>query len=155
MARERSSPGIATRARGSCSAPASRGGSRFAAASSRSGSSWTRTSACSRSGGTRRRPGCNLPRLMRTARRSLLSFAVSLALAGPAVAAERSVPAALEPTVERYLRPLVDLDVFQGVVLIARGDRIVLEKGYGFANVELGVRNAPDMVFRVASLTKP
>src|SRR6185369_9526486 len=47
------------------------------------------------------------------------------------------------------------IDVFQGVVLIGRGDKIVLQKGYGDANVELGVPNRPDRVFRIASLTKP
>ena len=56
---------------------------------------------------------------------------------------------------DAYLAPLLDLELFQGVVLIARGDRVVLEKAYGFANVELGVRNTPAQVFRIASLSKP
>jgi CubicO group peptidase (beta-lactamase class C family) len=62
---------------------------------------------------------------------------------------------ALERSVDRYLSPLIDLDLFQGVVLVAHGDHVVLQKGYGFANVELGVRNEPGMVFRIASLSKP
>lgn len=56
---------------------------------------------------------------------------------------------------DAYLSPYLDLDVFQGVVLIARGDRVLLERGYGDANRELAVRNTPDRVFRIASLTKP
>jgi CubicO group peptidase (beta-lactamase class C family) len=62
---------------------------------------------------------------------------------------------ALESATDRYLAPLIALDLFQGVVLVARGNQVVLTKGYGFANVELGVRNTPDHVFRIASLSKP
>ena len=61
----------------------------------------------------------------------------------------------LEASTDRYLAPLIDLDLFQGVVLIARGERVLLRKGYGDANVELGVRNTPERVFRIASLSKP
>jgi CubicO group peptidase (beta-lactamase class C family) len=83
-------------------------------------------------------------------------MATELMLASPAA----SSPAAgnetkLAAAVDAYLRPYVDLDLFQGVVLIARGDRIVFQKGYGFANVELEVRNSPAQVFRIASLSKP
>ena len=73
------------------------------------------------------------------------------AAAGPVAGSDRK----LEAAVDAYLRPLIDLDLFQGAVLIARGERVVLEKGYGFANVELGVRNTPAQVFRIASLSKP
>src|SRR5262245_2597742 len=78
-------------------------------------------------------------------------------LTGGAGFTTRSSAAAppLEASVDAYLRPYLDLNVFQGVVLVARGDRILLEKGYGYANVELAVRNTPDRVFRIASLTKP
>ena len=56
--------------------------------------------------------------------------------------------------IDAYLEPYVALDLFQGTVLVARGDRVLFEKGYGLANVELGVRNTPAQVFRIASLTK-
>ncbi|MFP5287803.1 MAG: serine hydrolase domain-containing protein, partial [Thermoanaerobaculia bacterium] len=39
-------------------------------------------------------------------------------------------------------------------VLIAKDGQIVLRKGYGMANVELGVPIQPDMVFNLASITK-
>ena len=65
-------------------------------------------------------------------------------------------PAApLAPQVDAYLAPLRKIDAFQGVVLVARGDKVLFRKGYGLANVELGVPNTPDKVFRVASLSKP
>jgi len=57
--------------------------------------------------------------------------------------------------VDAYLQPYIALDLFQGAVLIAHGDKVLLEKGYGDANVELHVRNTPANVFRIASLTKP
>ena len=63
--------------------------------------------------------------------------------------------APLERSVDAYLAPLRKIDAFQGVVLVARGDRVELRKAYGLANVELGVPNTPDRVFRVASLSKP
>ena len=39
-------------------------------------------------------------------------------------------------------------------VLIARNNKIVYEKAYGSANVELNVPLQPDMVFRIGSITK-
>jgi CubicO group peptidase (beta-lactamase class C family) len=44
---------------------------------------------------------------------------------------------------------------FSGVVLVARGDEIVLERGYGFADFELAVPMRRDAVMRLGSLTKP
>ena len=89
-----------------------------------------------------------------------LFVVAALLVAG--VAAAKSRPAtkpapapSLGPRVDAYLRPYEALDLFQGAVLIAHGDRVLLEKGYGFANVELGVRNTPANLFRIASLTKP
>lgn len=41
-----------------------------------------------------------------------------------------------------------------GVVLVARGDRVLYERAFGMANLELGVPMRPDAVFRVASITK-
>jgi CubicO group peptidase (beta-lactamase class C family) len=76
-----------------------------------------------------------------------------------ALATSAAAPAAgdtrLDATVAVYLKPYRDLDVFQGVVRISRGGHVVFERAYGWANVELGVPNTPDRVFRVASLTKP
>src|SRR2546422_3925074 len=85
-----------------------------------------------------------------------LVFATSLLFAASATSARTTGnDPKIEAAADAYLRPLVDLDVFQGAILIARGDRILLEKAYGFANLELGVRNTPSQVFRIASLSKP
>ena len=39
-------------------------------------------------------------------------------------------------------------------MLIAKGDKILLRKGYGNANFELNVANTPETVFRIGSITK-
>jgi CubicO group peptidase (beta-lactamase class C family) len=42
---------------------------------------------------------------------------------------------------------------FQGSVLIAHQGRVLLRKGYGYANVARHVRNSPNTRFRISSLT--
>ncbi|MBP7146367.1 MAG: serine hydrolase [Acidobacteria bacterium] len=44
--------------------------------------------------------------------------------------------------------------VFNGTVLVADRGQIVFSRGYGYANIEWQVPNAPDTKFRIASLTK-
>jgi len=44
---------------------------------------------------------------------------------------------------------------FSGALLVGVGDRVILGEGYGFADRERGIRNTPDTVFPVASITKP
>ena len=73
---------------------------------------------------------------------------------GTAVLASAASAQKLRAAIDTYVEPYRSLDVFQGVVLVARGDRVLVETAYGHANVELGVRNTPANVFRVASLTK-
>ncbi len=60
----------------------------------------------------------------------------------------------IEEKVDEYLKTFVKNDRFSGVVLIAQNDEIVLSKGYGYANRELGVKHTPEMKFRLGSITK-
>jgi CubicO group peptidase (beta-lactamase class C family) len=39
-------------------------------------------------------------------------------------------------------------------VIVVKDGRVVLRKGYGMANMELGVQIEPDMIFRLGSITK-
>jgi CubicO group peptidase (beta-lactamase class C family) len=74
--------------------------------------------------------------------------------AKPATKSAPKPAPSLGAKVDAYLQPYVALDLFQGAVLVARGDQVLFQKGYGLANVELGVKNTPASVFRIASLTK-
>jgi len=60
---------------------------------------------------------------------STLPLFIALLVASPLAAAQRPVAhdAKLEAAVDAYLRPLIDLHLFQGAVLIARGDQVVFE----------------------------
>src|SRR5690349_5864334 len=55
---------------------------------------------------------------------------------------------------KRYLRAAAQLGQVNGSVLVAENGKILVDSGYGFANMELGVRNTPLTRFRVASVTK-
>lgn len=43
---------------------------------------------------------------------------------------------------------------FMGSVLVARGEKVLFSKGYGFANMEWQIPNAPSTKFRLGSVTK-
>jgi CubicO group peptidase (beta-lactamase class C family) len=60
----------------------------------------------------------------------------------------------LARAVDAYLSPYVTFHAFSGVVLIAKGDAVLLEKAWGMANEEFRVLNTPDTRFRIASITK-
>lgn len=79
-----------------------------------------------------------------------------LALPAPAVVRAQNVgaPEGLASTVDAYVAPLRALDIFSGVVLLARGDSILFQKAYGMAEREHQVAVTPGSVFRIASLTK-
>lgn len=43
---------------------------------------------------------------------------------------------------------------FMGAVLVARGNDVLLDKGYGFANLEWNIPDSPKTKFRLGSITK-
>ena len=55
---------------------------------------------------------------------------------------------------EQIIQSFVRNKQFMGTVLVARGNKIILDKGYGFANLEWGISNSPKTKFRLGSLTK-
>lgn len=63
--------------------------------------------------------------------------------------------AKLEPAISAYLDPLLRTNNFSGVILVAKGERILFEQGYGFADIEQRAANRPDTVFQIASISKP
>jgi len=70
------------------------------------------------------------------------------------VAPRTNAPSALAAEIDAYFAPVVRSRDFAGAVLVARGDRVLFEKGYGMANAELDVPNTPATMFRIASITK-
>jgi len=74
--------------------------------------------------------------------------AVVVLTAATARAADKS--AQIDALVTQY----VELGQFNGAVLVAENGTVILEKGYGLANMEWGIPNAPDTKFRIGSITK-
>jgi len=58
------------------------------------------------------------------------------------------------PRMEQVVQSYVSDTQFMGSVLVARGGTIVLDKGYGFANLEWNIPNTPTTKFRLGSITK-
>jgi CubicO group peptidase (beta-lactamase class C family) len=80
---------------------------------------------------------------MKTLRRALLLLFVATACF--AQSAER-----MDEIVQTYVRD----KTFMGTVLVARGDEVIFNKGYGSANLEWDVPNVPATKFRLGSVTK-
>lgn len=80
-------------------------------------------------------------------------------VAACSVAAQSTAPGAqggeLEAKVDAYVKPYLESKNFSGSVLIARGGKVLVNKGYGMANLELGVPNTPQTRFHIASVSKP
>jgi CubicO group peptidase (beta-lactamase class C family) len=55
---------------------------------------------------------------------------------------------------EQIVQSYVAAKQFMGSVLVARGNDLLLDKGYGFADLEWDVPNSPTTKFRLGSLTK-
>ncbi len=56
--------------------------------------------------------------------------------------------------IDKYLSSLYKNDMPGAAVLVAKGGDVILRKGYGMADMELGVKMRPEMVFRIGSITK-
>ncbi|HEY2828646.1 MAG TPA: serine hydrolase domain-containing protein, partial [Thermoanaerobaculia bacterium] len=77
------------------------------------------------------------------------TFVVWLLLVAPVAFAQVTVA-----RVDEVVKPLVQYNAFSGVVLAAKGDKIVVQKAYGMADYEFGVPNTVDTRFAIASITK-
>lgn len=59
-----------------------------------------------------------------------------------------------EARIEQIVQSYVTAHEFMGTVLIAKGDRVLFDKAYGYANLEWQIPNTPDTKFRLGSVTK-
>jgi CubicO group peptidase (beta-lactamase class C family) len=82
-------------------------------------------------------------------------FLASMALsARPIMAGGQGADRDAVARMDAYLAAAHKLQRFSGSVLVARGGRIVLSRGYGMANYELDAANTPETKFRLGSVTK-
>jgi len=97
-----------------------------------------------------------------TARAATALFLVTLTLfsgAGSSDASQRFKVASTQQgpiasAVDNYVKPYVERKDFSGAILIAQRGKILVSKGYGMANYELGIPNTPKTRFRLASISK-
>jgi CubicO group peptidase (beta-lactamase class C family) len=78
---------------------------------------------------------------------------VSLTAAAPATGERQAMPAI--GRVAAHFDAMGKSGRFNGVLLVARGDAILLRKAYGYADFEQRTPLRPDHIFRIGSLTKP
>jgi CubicO group peptidase (beta-lactamase class C family) len=88
--------------------------------------------------------------------RAILAFALSFAaLAAPlAAVAQAADSPGLRAHLDAAARAFSAGHAFMGTVLVDADGHRLLDKGYGFANVEARVASAPDIKYRIGSLTK-
>src|ERR1051325_2004544 len=60
----------------------------------------------------------------------------------------------LAPKADEIVNSYVKQGRFSGSVLVAKGGKVILSKGYGMASYELEVPNTPQTRFRLGSITK-
>lgn len=58
-----------------------------------------------------------------------------------------------EKEINEFLDSLKPND-FSGTILVAHGDKIIVERAFGFASLEYGIKNKLDTKFNIASITK-
>lgn len=75
---------------------------------------------------------------------------VLASLSSPATAKEGDLRAAID----EYMNAVAEVQHFMGAVLVARGDDIIIAKGYGMADVEAQIPNTAHTRFRIGSVTK-
>jgi CubicO group peptidase (beta-lactamase class C family) len=81
---------------------------------------------------------------------ALAVLATALAAAGAPAGAQQKLASEIDALMSQTYQPGGP----GAAVIVRRGGRTLFRKGYGMANLELGVRIEPDMVFRLGSITK-
>jgi CubicO group peptidase (beta-lactamase class C family) len=82
--------------------------------------------------------------------RALMLAMFALLVFGPSAA--RAADAA--GTIDALLATYQEYSLFNGSALVVDQGQVILKKGYGLANMEWSIPNAPDTKFRLGSLTK-
>ena len=82
-----------------------------------------------------------------------LAVLCAVPIVGHAAASEAR-PSAVESRLDAVAKAYLAEKRFMGAVLIVDGDKVLLDRGYGMANLDWDIANAPDVKFRIGSLTK-
>jgi len=90
------------------------------------------------------------------AKRNLLYvFCLALVLSSCSPIGKQSLDQlSIEDRLDDLFTRYADSGEFSGSALVARGDQILLRRGYGFANREEQIPNAPDTQFHIQSIAK-
>ena len=99
---------------------------------------------------SRRKACVRLPRLAAI----VIALAILTVPATARAEDESPAPADLPTQVDAYVRPLVELGLFSGTVLVARGGDVLVEKAYGQADIAAGVASETSTRFKLMSVTK-
>ncbi|HRD97550.1 MAG TPA: serine hydrolase [Rubrivivax sp.] len=93
-------------------------------------------------------------RLDRRLMRLCLGLGASLGLMLVATPSPAAEPSPLAQRLQAVAQSYADRGLFAGAVLVARGDEILLDRGYGLASQEWQQSNAPDVRYLLASVSK-
>lgn len=100
------------------------------------------------------KPGCfNLRVMLKPAQLLLLILICITSPAGTTWAAGPDADA-FNAKVSEYMEAAQRVHGFSGSILLAKDGQPLVSKGYGYANIELGVPNSPDTVYLLGSITK-
>ena len=72
----------------------------------------------------------------------------------PAAVGAQPTDAQIARDADRYLTTRAEMGSYSGAVLIAKGDRVILRKGYGFADIEKRAPFTPETPLSIASVSK-
>lgn len=85
---------------------------------------------------------------------ALIFVAGAILLSGAAAQVPPAAESGLAAKIDAVMAPVFKPGEPGAAIIVQKGGRTVFRKGYGMADLELGVPIAPDMVFRLGSITK-
>ncbi len=83
-----------------------------------------------------------------------ISLIVFCAAATGAPDSPEQVTSQIVAQVDRFVGQFLKSDEPGGAVIVVKSGKVIFRKAYGMANLELGVKVEPEMVFAIGSLTK-
>jgi CubicO group peptidase (beta-lactamase class C family) len=93
-------------------------------------------------------------RSLRIARVLLLSIIGQISCVYAASTTDKTSPDKTSKQIDTLVSQYADCCSFTGTVLVSHHNRVIFKKGYGLANREWNIPNAPDVKFRIGSITK-